>query len=77
MVSAGEVKVDDKGDRIMGSSNKPLAGQKGGLGSPGAGEEPHADLSQIYSKGETRGGGGGGGEETCLGFTYVLGCEQI
>ncbi|CAL8343415.1 unnamed protein product [Merluccius merluccius] len=50
MVSAGEVKVDDKGDRIMGSSNKPLAGQKGALGSPGAGEEPHADLSQIYSK---------------------------
>ncbi|XP_059913896.1 glutamate decarboxylase 1 isoform X1 [Gadus macrocephalus] len=46
----GEIRVEDKEDRIMSGSNKPSSGQKGGLEPPGAGENPHTDLSRVYSK---------------------------
>ena len=70
MVSEGEIKVDDKEDRIMGGSNKPSSGQKGGVGSRGAGEDPHTDFSQIYSKGETW-------KVKGLGSAYLLGCDKM
>ena len=64
LVSEGEIRVEDKEDRIMSGSNKPSSGQKGGLEPPGPGENPHTDLSRVYSKGEA-------GNDTGLGPAYL------